>query len=88
MDIGFDGLWKGIGDTFTAGKDVNLGQMAQRAQKRQLEFDKLALDSAEDIEKYKYLSSISATQNRIYQIVIIAVVLLISIAFYLKFRNK
>ncbi len=81
-------MFQGIGDTFTAGANVNLGQMQERAQKRQIEFDKLALDSAEDIEKYRYLSSISNTQNRIYQIVIIAVVLLISIAFYLKFRNK
>lgn len=79
-------MFEGIGQTFTAGKDVNLGQMAERAQKRQIEFDKFALSNSKDLAKYEFLNSQGNQQNKLNQIIIIAVVLLIAVAFYLKFK--
>lgn len=79
-------MFKGIGDTFTAGKDVNVAQIGERVarENRSLTREQLATD--QQLAQLDYLNRAAATEFKNQALLIGAVVVLFTVA--LIFRKK
>lgn len=79
-------MFEGIGKTFEAGANVNLGQIGERNLKRQLAFGSEQLAADAQNAKLGYLLNLSQQQTRTITIVIVALIVFVTVL--LLFRKK
>lgn len=77
-------MFEGIGKTFEAGANVNLGQIGERMQKRQLAFDREALEAGSNQSRLEYLLNSASGERQILIIAVIAVIIVIVAALIFK----
>lgn len=78
-------MFKGIGDTFTAGANVNLGQMNERNVKRQIALSEDTLRADQELAQYDLLKAMEAEKFK--KMGLIAISLLLLLFMLLKYRN-
>ena len=79
-------MFEGIGKTFEAGANVNLGQMNERNTKRQLAYARDALDAQSAQSRLEFLISADAGERKLLIIVLVSVLVIIALA--IIFRKK
>lgn len=79
-------IFKGIGDTFTAGANVNLGQMNERNVKRQIALQEATLRTDSELAQIDLLEKMQSEQTKKQFIIIIAIVAIFFIILYFKNR--
>ncbi len=77
-------MFKGIGDTFTAGANVNAAQINERNVKRELAFQSQALAAQTESNKLSYLLQTGEQEQRTLMIAVGAFVLLLVIMIIIK----
>lgn len=80
-------MFKGIGDTFTAGKDVNIAQIQERLNRENIAFGNRQLEAQSQSDTLSYLLGASRSDNQLLIISIIAVVVLLIVIFWIR-KNK
>lgn len=85
MDFG--AMFKGIGDTFTAGKEVNIAQIQERLNRENIQAGNRALEAQGQASTLAYLLGASQQDNQLLMIAIVSVVVLL-IVIYLIRRNR
>lgn len=79
-------MFQGIGDTFTAGANVNLGQMNERNVKRQIALQEATLRSDEELAQIQLLQTLKVEQTKKQAIIIIGIIGLFFLILYFKNR--
>lgn len=79
-------MFKGIGDTFTAGASVNLGQMNERNVKRQALLAENTLRTDSELAQYDLLRSMEAERTKKIALIIFALIALFFLILYFKAR--
>lgn len=77
-------MFKGIGDTFTAGANVNMAQIAERNQKRQIEYQRMALDYEAGNNRLGALLGMKAQDAQLVRWVVVAGVAVFMIIVIMK----
>lgn len=75
-------IFKGIGDTFTAGANVNLGQMNERNVKRQIALEEDTLRADQELSQVELLRTIKQEQTKKILIISISLIALLFIIVY------
>lgn len=86
MDF-FSSMFQGIGDTFTAGAEVNKAQIGEREQKRQLEVDKKAILAGVLQTKYDYLIQDAQAERKLITIVVVALIAVLALLVIFRRRK-
>ncbi len=79
-------MFEGIGKTFEAGANVNLGQIGERMQKRQLGFQLQQQEADAQNAKLGYLLNFNQQQQRILLIVVVSMIAFVGLL--LIFRKR
>lgn len=77
-------LFESIGATFTAGANVNLGQINERINKLNAKVQEDTIRTQEEIEKIKLANQIVTENTKIKMTIIIAMVVIFFLILYLK----
>lgn len=77
-------LFESIGATFTAGANVNLGQINERNNKLNAKVQEDTIRTQEEIEKIKLANQIVTENTKIKMTIIIAMVVIFFLILYLK----
>lgn len=72
-------MFKGIGDTFTAGSNAHRALIGERNLKRQLAFDREALDYQQSGGLLSFVIASRQQQQQLITLVIVAVIVVIAI---------
>lgn len=75
-------MFKGIGDTFTAGANVNIAQISERNNKREISLGQESLATQYEISKLNFITDQKNQQNRTTLIVLVFLFLLTGILIY------
>jgi len=87
MAIDFLGaMFKGIGDTFTAGASVHNGLMNERNIQRQLAFDRESLAAMDEQGLLSFLMSKKQQETTLIIVVMVAILLILGLLIF--FRKK
>lgn len=79
-------MFEGIGKTFESGANVNLGQIGERMQKRQLNYQQQQLEADAQTARLGYLFSFNQQQQKTLLIVVVAMI--VFVALMLIFRKR
>ena len=82
----FGAMFEGIGKTFEAGANVNLGQIGERMQKRQLNYQQQQLQADTQAARLGYLFSFNQQQQKTLLIVVVAMIAFVGLL--LLFRKR
>lgn len=80
----FGEMFKGISQTFQAGKDVNVAQIGERQQKRNLAFNYQALAAQTESNKLSYLLQTNQQEQKTLMIAVGGIVLLLIILIIIR----
>lgn len=81
-------MFKGIGDTFTAGASVDKAKLANENAAKDRDFAYASLYEQSKLGKLSYVINDAALEQKIVTATLISVVLLIGIIIFLRFRKN
>lgn len=81
-------MFKGIGDTFTAGSNVNVAKMNERTALRQQQLEQDYLTTLGQQGRLGFIMNDSQQEAKIINTVVIGAVIIVAIIIYVKLRKK